>query len=806
MNTKRFVSLVLTICMLLALAVVAPADFGINANAAYNYSGGTRNSATFIVDPGHGGSDCGATAAAVGNSARHEADDVLRLSIAVAKLVDANGATCSLTRVTDATQSLETKVSIANSGSFTYFLSIHRNAGGGTGIETYYYSGLSASSTGAKLATAVNNQLASVGCWRNRGVKTASYYVIKYTNMAAALTEVGFMDTAADNTNFDNYFDANAKAIANGLLSMVGKSVTNGASSAKYQSCMDSPAGASKTNATVTASASVTQNGTSDNLSIQGWTVHSSGISKVDYKIDNGGYTALSTWLRTDVQSAIGGYSDYSNCGFSGTISYKNLSGGSHTVTIRATTKANTTYTVATIALTVSDPIKPTISNVQITNKTTTGYRVSCTVSDNAGISSVSFPTWTNSNSQDDIIWHEGTISGSTAYYDVKVSEHNNEQDLYITHIYAYDISGNSTSAGTSFDLTKDTEAPSVTDGKISNIDCFGFDVSANMSDNKGVTKAQVAIWTEAGGQDDLQWHDMTINGSTATFSFDISSHSNQSGFYNAHVYAWDFWGNASCYNLSATVPVPVYPTDVDYIPINAVNGDHASTDSQLVTSGTFTDVNHGVFVLTAVSGGYKVTAKYDAGVAKSIVASTSTPIVAVSNTLTGAYAAYLTVDVGDVVVIEGADVATGRVLSGAFVKIPAKFVLVDETTSVLDTQFVTVKSERQTAKDIDDEFVCKIQVVDTKGETLAENSIAGTGCIALYVNSEGVVVESAVIVIIGDISGDGVITSADSICACLLIKSTANYGEAQSLAADVNGDGTLSSLDYVVMTSLCKE
>lgn len=219
---KRIVSFLLTLCIVASLVMILPNNaLFTNANAAYNYSGGTRNSAVFILDPGHGGSDPGAC-----SLGRQEAADVLDLSIRIAKLIDNSGSTCSLTRVTDVTQSLATKVSIANSGSFTYFLSVHRNAGGGKGIETYYSSTLSSSSTACKLATSVQNALIATGLWTNRGVKTAAYYVVKYTNMAAALVEVGFIDTASDNTIFANYLDTHAKAIANGLLAMVNKSVT----------------------------------------------------------------------------------------------------------------------------------------------------------------------------------------------------------------------------------------------------------------------------------------------------------------------------------------------------------------------------------------------------------------------------------------------------------------------------------------------------------------------------------------------------------------------------------------------------
>ena len=95
------------------------------------------------------------------------------------------------------------------------------------------------------------------------------------------------------------------------------------------------------------------------------------------------------------------------------------------------------------------DTTKPVISNVKVTHSTT-GYTVSCTVTDNAGVDRVQFPTWTQAGGQDDIIadWEtntkaRGTKSGNTYTYTVKASDHNSETGKYNTHIYAYDKAGN---------------------------------------------------------------------------------------------------------------------------------------------------------------------------------------------------------------------------------------------------------------------------------------------------------------------------------------------------------------------------
>lgn len=95
------------------------------------------------------------------------------------------------------------------------------------------------------------------------------------------------------------------------------------------------------------------------------------------------------------------------------------------------------------IYLQPTDTTPPTISNVQVTNRTIDGYTVTCTVSDNVGVVNAQFPTWTAYNGQDDLIWHTGTISGNTASFRVLRSAHNNEMESYITDIYVWDAAGN---------------------------------------------------------------------------------------------------------------------------------------------------------------------------------------------------------------------------------------------------------------------------------------------------------------------------------------------------------------------------
>ncbi len=90
------------------------------------------------------------------------------------------------------------------------------------------------------------------------------------------------------------------------------------------------------------------------------------------------------------------------------------------------------------------DKTEPIISEVTVTDISSTGYTVTCKVTDNWGIDKVAFPTWTENNGQDDInpnwgMEDLGTKNGDTYTFRVNTSKHNNELGGYSTHIYAFD-------------------------------------------------------------------------------------------------------------------------------------------------------------------------------------------------------------------------------------------------------------------------------------------------------------------------------------------------------------------------------
>lgn len=146
----------------------------------------------------------------------------------------------------------------------------------------------------------------------------------------------------------------------------------------------------------------------------------------------------------------------FENCGLTATVVTQNLnivtealpgglsSGVRYTYQLFANVNGQT-FKSTIGSFTTVDTVSPEISDVTITDVDSNGYTVNCTVKDNVGIKEVKFPTWTSKDNQDDIVWGTPTaISGNQYSYRVNISDHNGEHGYYITHIYAYDTSGNS--------------------------------------------------------------------------------------------------------------------------------------------------------------------------------------------------------------------------------------------------------------------------------------------------------------------------------------------------------------------------
>lgn len=148
-----------------------------------------------FIDPGHGGSDPGATA----NGLR-EKDLTLKISQKISDyLKEYKGVSVKLSRTTDKTLSLKQRTDMANRWGADYLLSVHINAGGGTGYEDYIYNSLSNTSRTAKLRDTIHAEIVkAIGNVRNRGKKKANFHMLRESKMPAMLSENLFIDTKTD--------------------------------------------------------------------------------------------------------------------------------------------------------------------------------------------------------------------------------------------------------------------------------------------------------------------------------------------------------------------------------------------------------------------------------------------------------------------------------------------------------------------------------------------------------------------------------------------------------------------------------
>ncbi|ERN53567.1 N-acetylmuramoyl-L-alanine amidase [Alkalihalophilus marmarensis] len=146
-----------------------------------------------FIDPGHGGTDPGA----VGNGLQEK-----NLTLTIARLIremllnEFVNVEVRMSRNSDITVSLAERSTLANNWNANYFLSIHINAGGGTGFESYIHS--SVPSRTRQLQQVVHPAIISEIQVTNRGQKNANFAVLRNTSMPAILTENLFIDRTSD--------------------------------------------------------------------------------------------------------------------------------------------------------------------------------------------------------------------------------------------------------------------------------------------------------------------------------------------------------------------------------------------------------------------------------------------------------------------------------------------------------------------------------------------------------------------------------------------------------------------------------
>jgi N-acetylmuramoyl-L-alanine amidase len=179
---------------------------------------------SFMIDPGHGGSETGA----VGPTGLMEKDVNLSVSLRLRDLLVQEGAVVYMTREDDSYVSITSRWQMANDLGVDRFISVHHNAVSDSGTNyTLTLISQYASDLSVDLANQAENELlwelglpaASPPVWRVNYVG-----VLNHTNMPAILTEASFISNPAEEQRLRDpqYNQREAEAICRAVLHHCG--------------------------------------------------------------------------------------------------------------------------------------------------------------------------------------------------------------------------------------------------------------------------------------------------------------------------------------------------------------------------------------------------------------------------------------------------------------------------------------------------------------------------------------------------------------------------------------------------------
>ena len=207
----------------------------VDANGAWvkDASKDKNTKRSIFLDPGHGGSDPGAISGGV-----REKDLTLSVYNKVSSKLASLGYTVLTSRNVDKDVDLVDRADQANKANADMLLSIHFNAGGrgiARGIETHYYQATADRvpkinkenhnnperlERSRKLANKVQQNLLYQTGANDRGVKRASFTVLRETSIPSILVELGFIDNPEERNKIktNEYQERLANGIVDGIV------------------------------------------------------------------------------------------------------------------------------------------------------------------------------------------------------------------------------------------------------------------------------------------------------------------------------------------------------------------------------------------------------------------------------------------------------------------------------------------------------------------------------------------------------------------------------------------------------------
>ena len=203
------------------------------------------------------------------------------------------------------------------------------------------------------------------------------------------------------------------------------------------------------------------------------------------------------------------------------------------------------------------------------------------------GLTKVYVPTWTEAGGQDDIKWYEANRQSDGSYkLTVNKVNHKSEVGNYQVHVYYRGEDGSMIGIGaTTVNLPELKASGTVTAINV-NDQTGSYEVKiSNVIAPKGLNKVYVPTWTEAGGQDDIVWHEAERQ-SDGSYLAKItkSEHKNGTGKYISHVYYQGLEGTLTAIGAtSITLPELKTSGTITAINVNDQDGSYEVKISNVI-------------------------------------------------------------------------------------------------------------------------------------------------------------------------------------------------------------------------------
>lgn len=182
----------------------------LNIPADQSLSSNPLKGKTIVLDPGHGGSDQGASSSTPSKSL--EKNYTLKTAKELKKLLNKEGAHVKMTRSNDKYVSLDDRNIKGDA-----FISIHNDAldsSNANGVTVYWFKDKQES-----LAQTLNSAIQKKALLTNRGSRQQNYQVLRQTDIPAVLLELGYISNPTDESMINDQLHRQVveQAIIDGL-------------------------------------------------------------------------------------------------------------------------------------------------------------------------------------------------------------------------------------------------------------------------------------------------------------------------------------------------------------------------------------------------------------------------------------------------------------------------------------------------------------------------------------------------------------------------------------------------------------